>query len=312
MKKLMLFFTLIFLVSCSNYSARKDLSQNITFENNLLPGEYHLNLISLDYPDTYKEKMAFYKELDMILKHLNSTQKSSINLLLTKEMKKDFDSLISSKQIVQENLAMKNIRDLNSDEISFLNSLNIKTADDFGTSQKLLNKQYFLLLELLEKSSLYNEHYPYTELDKNLLMKTIFTDRNFLVENLKMLKKNFVYDSSIAIGELPIFIDEKSTDFSNLNSRVVFKPSQENSGFTVLKNTLLIYVGDNKNISNANTKYRLFSELYKIKTPKELMNNSLLVKTTGVSKILNWKRDSYKKFSTDNSSLENKFDSWGN
>src|SRR5574344_2493003 len=97
MKKLIVFFALIFLVSCSNYSSRKDLSQDITFENNLLPGEYHFNIISLDYPSTYKEKMAFYKELDAVLKHLNNIQKSSINLLITKEMKKDFDSLISSK-----------------------------------------------------------------------------------------------------------------------------------------------------------------------------------------------------------------------
>ncbi|MBC2851472.1 hypothetical protein H5J22_08715 [Cetobacterium sp. 8H] len=309
MKKLLILFSLVGLMGCSEFSHRKDTSQNIVFQNTIPNGEYNLNLISINYPKSYNEKISFYKELNETLKNINDAQKNAINLLLDNDMENDFSSLFKSGWIDNEIIGMKNAEDLTKSELDFLNTFNIEIPENAGEIQKVLNKQYYLLLKLTDNIDMYNSSYLYTELDKNLLMENILMERTSLIENLKKLEKNFVYYKSSNIVTKPIFIDEYSSKITEtLENPIIFQNSKDFSGFKVLKNNLLIFVGDGKDTFSTEN-YKLFSHFYNLKSPSEMKENLILADSTGVSQFVNWKRKEWKNTNI-KTSLETKFSAW--
>lgn len=309
MKKLLILFSLVGLMGCSEFSHRKDASQNIIFQNAIPNGEYNLNLISINYPKSYNEKTSFYKELNETLKNINDAQKNAINLLVNSDMEHDFSSLFTSGWIDNEIIGMKNAEDLTKSELDFLNTFNIGTPENAGEIQKNLNKQYYLLLKLTDNIDMYNSTYLYTELDKNLLMENILMERTSLIENLKKIEKNFVYYKSSDIVTKPVFIDESSSKIpETLKNPIIFQNSKDFSGFKILKNNLLIFVGDGKEVLSTEN-YELFSYFYNLKSPSEMKENSILSNSTGVSQFTNWKRKEWKNTNL-NTSLETKFSTW--
>lgn len=309
MKKLLILFSLVGLMGCSEFSHRKDASQNIIFQNAIPNGEYNLNLISINYPKSYNEKTSFYKELNETLKNTNDAQKNAINLLVNSDMEHDFSSLFTSGWIDNEIIGMKNAEDLTKSELDFLNTFNIGTPENAGEIQKNLNKQYYLLLKLTDNIDMYNSTYLYTELDKNLLMENILMERTSLIENLKKIEKNFVYYKSSDIVTKPVFIDESSSKIpETLKNPIIFQNSKDFSGFKILKNNLLIFVGDGKEVLSTEN-YELFSYFYNLKSPSEIKENSILSNSTGVSQFTNWKRKEWKNTNL-NTSLETKFSTW--
>ena len=107
----------------------------------------------------------------------------------------------------------------------------------------------------------------------------------------------------------PIFISNNLASLpQELKNPIIFKNSNEFSGFKVLKNNLLIFVGDGKELFSTED-YRLSSHLYSLNSPTELKENLILSYSVGISRFLNWKRKEWK--NTDmNTSLESKFSTW--
>lgn len=300
MKKLLILLCLYNLIGCSNFSPRKDLSSNITFKN-LSEGEHHFTLISIKYPKTYKDKIKFYKELNSTLIKINDAQKTAINLIISPDMKKDIDSLFESGWIDKEILAMKNSNDLSEKDIAYLNSFKVATPIDAGISQMILNKQYYLLLSLLDSQNMYNSNYLYTELDKIQLMESILLERNELIKNLEKLKNNFVY-----LDEYKNFATfSPNGKYSNI-SPIIFIKTNKFSGFEVLKNNILISTEKFGKFSKS-THYSLDSKVVYLNTPSELSNSKLISNSEGVSKLLIWNRVMPKKKIPSSFNLENKF-----
>lgn len=303
MKKILILLATTMFMGCSNFSPRKDLSSNIVFKN-LKEGEHKFTLISIDYPKSYKAKVRFYKELNIALNKINDAQKTAINIVVNKEMVNDLESLLENGWIDKEILAMKNASDLTGEELTYLNTINISVPQEGGETQKILNKQYYLLLTLLDSKEMYNSNYLYTELDKSNLMEGILLERNEVIANLNKIKKNFVYTEDLK-GK-PVYL--KTIKKTTL-SPVIFVPSKEYHGFRVLKDNILIYVGENgKKLETA--KFDLKSNIVRLTTPLNLDNPSLIMESEGVSKLLNWERVKSKGRMTKVPSIEDKFLNW--
>lgn len=307
MKKFILLFSLITLVGCSQFSNRKDQSQNIVFSSSIPQGRYDFTIVSLSYPQDYNNKIDFYKNFNRALSDLTGVQKSGLNLLITKEMNTDFTSLLTTGWFDKEILGMKIVEDLDENDINYLNSLNISTPTNAGNLQELLNRQYYLLLQLTNNENMYNSEFLYTELDKSLLMENILLDRKSLIDNLKSIQNNFVYNSDIHKKNVPIFINTKGINIDEFpDNPVIFENSNVASGFKVLSNNLVIFTGINNKVYSTDD-YEFISNIVSPSSFDELKNISR--NSTGVSKILTWKRKKWKKASF-NESLENKFSTW--
>lgn len=307
MKKFILFFSLITLVGCSQFTNRKDQSQNIVFNSSIPQGKYNFTLVSLNYPQDYNNKIDFYKNLNKSLSELTSVQKNNLNILITENMYNDISSLLNTGWFDKEIIGMKVVEDLNRTDIDYLNAINISTPTNAGQLQELLNKQYYLLLKLIDSENMYNSEFLYTELDKSLLMENILLDRKSLIENIKNIQKNFVYDSNINMKNVPIYLN---SNFSNINkfssNPVIFENSNKASGFKVFSKNLVIFIGDNNELYS-NKDYEFTSTIV---SPSSLNNLKEISKnSTGVSKIINWKRKEWKK-TINNETLESKFSTW--
>ena len=307
MKKFILLFSLITLVGCSQFTNRKDQSQNITFNSSIPQGKYNFTLVSLNYPQDYSNKIEFYKNLNNSLSELTSVQKNNLNILITENMHNDISSLLNTGWFDKEVTGMKVVEDLNKADINYLDTINISTPTNAGELQALLNKQYYLLLKLTDSENMYNPEFLYTELDKSLLMENILLDRKSLIENIKNIRKNFVYDSTINMKNVPIYLNSKSSNINEFSSNpVIFENSNKVSGFKVFSKNLVIFIGDNNELYS-NKDYEFTStvvSLTSLNNLKEISKNS-----TGVSKIINWKRKEWKK-TTNNETLESKFSTW--
>ncbi|MGL5279935.1 MAG: hypothetical protein ACRC8M_12850 [Cetobacterium sp.] len=307
MKKIILLFSLITLVGCSQFSSRKDQSQNIVFQNSVPQGKYNFTIVSLNYPQTYSDKISFYKTLNSNLSNLNDVQANGINLLISNEMDQDFSSLLNTGWFDKEILGMKIVEDLTNDDINYLNKITVATPENAGNLQKLLNKQYYLLLQLTDNEYMYNSEFLYTELDKSLLMESILLNRKSLIDNLNKIKKNFIYSIHSDVTNAPIYLSTNDINLNNFpNNPVIFEKSTENSGFKVLSNNLIIFVGNGKNIYSTED-YNFTANIVTPKSLDELKNISR--DSTGVSRILKWKRKEWRKNST-NENLEKKFSTW--
>lgn len=307
MKKFILFFSLITLVGCSQFTNRKDQSQNIVFNSSIPQGKYNFTLVSLNYPQDYNNKIDFYKNLNKSLSELTSVQKNNLNILITENMYNDISSLLNTGWFDKEIIGMKVVEDLNRTDIDYLNAINISTPTNAGQLQELLNKQYYLLLKLIDSENMYNSEFLYTELDKSLLMENILLDRKSLIENIKNIQKNFIYDSNINMKNVPIYLN---SNFSNINkfssNPVIFENSNKASGFKVFSKNLVIFIGDNNELYS-NKDYEFTSTIV---SPSSLNNLKEISKnSTGVSKIINWKRKEWKK-TINNETLESKFSTW--
>ncbi|MGL4642503.1 MAG: hypothetical protein ACRCVB_05430 [Cetobacterium sp.] len=307
MKKILLLFSLITLVGCSQFSARKDQSQHITFNNSISRGKYNFNLISLEYPNNYNGKIDFLKNLNNSLTNLNSVQKNNLNLLITKEMDTDFSSLIETGWFDKEIIGMKIVEDLSTEEKAFLNDFSIEVPENAGITQKLLNRQYFLLLKLTDNESLYNSSYLYTELDKSLLMEDILLSRKSIVDNINSIKKNFVYSDWTENDKKAVYIKNANQDINSLEDKsIIFKNSDVNSGFKVFPNSLVLFLGNSHKYLSTDD-YELTSNLVLVKSFDELKN--LTNDSNSVSNLLSWKRKDWTKNDT-TESLENRFSTW--
>ncbi|MGL5960364.1 MAG: hypothetical protein ACRCZ0_00215, partial [Cetobacterium sp.] len=175
-----------------------------------------------------------------------------------------------------------------------------------GENQKLLNRQYFILLELTQNENMYNSEFLYTELDKSLLMEDIFLNRQSTIDNLNKIKQNFVYSENNNSEDRVIFIKNSNTSLNSLKNKIIFIESNSQSGFKVLQNSLALFVGNNENVL-FNDDYNFTSNLVKLNSFDEL--KEVIRNSTPVSNLNNWKRNESKN-NIEAKPLYNKFSDW--
>lgn len=304
MKKILLLIPFTLIVGCSNFSPRKDLSKNITFENSIIKkGEYNFTLISLNYPGNYSDKVKFFNTLNDTLVNLDPYRKSNLNLIISPDLEKDINALLETGWIGKESLVMKNAADLDKTEKIFLDSLNIKTPENSGNIQKYLNLQYYFLLKLNNSENLYNSNVLYTEYDKSLFAENLIIKRKNLIDNLKSIKKNFVYESKNKFNTQDIIFTQND---SNLSNPVIFVDSNKFSGFTLDNDSLI--VSTNSNHEFLSTKNYIFtSQIANLTSPNEIIHYSFKKNSIGVSNLNIWERIVKENSRDENISLENNF-----
>ncbi|MGL5356394.1 MAG: hypothetical protein ACRDAQ_07625, partial [Cetobacterium sp.] len=175
-----------------------------------------------------------------------------------------------------------------------------------GDIQKLLNQQYYILLKLTQNENMYNPEFLYTELDKSLLMQNVLTSRKLTIESLSKLQNNFVYLEESNNKNKPLYLSSNNSNEVLFNNPVIFKNSNDNSGFKVLQNSLVLFVGTNKDILSTKD-FSFTSNLVNIQSLDEL--KSVSKNSNSVLNLLNWKR---RKSNNNNKidSLNNKFSNW--
>ncbi|MGL5088442.1 MAG: hypothetical protein ACRC6Z_03155 [Cetobacterium sp.] len=306
MKKILLLFSLITMIGCSQFSNRKDHSQNISFKSSFLKGKHNFTLISLSYPKLYNDKINFYNDLSQKLSELNEIQKNSINLIITKDIQNDFNSILKNGWFDKEVVGMKIVEDLNDDDKLILQELNILTPTNAGDIQKLLNQQYYLLLKITQNETMYNSEFLYTELDKSLLMQDILINRKIIVESLSKLQNNFVYLEESKIENKPLYLASNTSSIHQLTNPVIFEDSSSYSGFKVLPSSLILFIGNGKEVLSTED-FTLTSNLISIISFNELKEISR--NSEAISDLLNWQRKELK-VNNEIDSLNTKFSNW--
>ena len=156
----------------------------------VIPGKYEIRIYELNYPESLSEKNKFYNEFNQVLKNVDKNKKYS--LLLEKRFYDDIKKIEESQLSDEENLLEIPASSLDENQrqelISMSSKLNL--TQYLGTDQEFLNRQVYILNQLLNKDG-FDENNVYSELDKEFLVSELKEKRKNIVENFR--KSNFEY-----------------------------------------------------------------------------------------------------------------------
>ena len=170
----------------------------------VIPGKYEIRIYELNYPESLSEKNKFYNEFNQVLKNVDKNKKYS--LLLEKRFYDDIKKIEESQLSDEENLleipASSLDENQRQDLISMSSKLNL--TQYLGTDQEFLNRQIYVLYQLLDKPK-FNPNNVYSELDKEFLIEELKKNRKEVVENFEKSKVEYFikesYENS-GIGKL--------------------------------------------------------------------------------------------------------------
>ena len=165
----------------------------------VIPGRYRIKIFELNYPSGVLGKNYFYNNFSEVLEKADKNKKYSV--LIEKEFYIDMQKLKTDELSEEEKILELPASSLEGEQISELMSLTgkLNLSQYLGTDQEYLNRQIYLLYELLGKKG-YNGNNVYSELDKEFLIAE-------LKENRKKVIKNFEQ------SDFEYFIKE---DYSNI------------------------------------------------------------------------------------------------
>ena len=150
----------------------------------VIPGKYEIKIYELNYPEELFEKNKFYNEFNQVLKNVDKNKKYS--LLLEKrfydDMKKIEESELSDEEEILEIPASSLDENQRQELVSMSGKLNL--TQYLGTDQEFLNRQVYILNQLLNKEG-FDENNVYSELDKEFLISE-------LKEKIKNIVENFI------------------------------------------------------------------------------------------------------------------------
>ena len=218
----------------------------------VIPGKYEIRIYELNYPESLSEKNKFYNEFNQVLKNVDKNKKYS--LLLEKrfydDMKKIEESQLSDEENLLEIPASSLDENQRQDLISMSSKLNL--TQYLGTDQEFLNRQVYILNQLLNKDG-FDENNVYSELDKEFLVSELKEKRKNIVENFR--KSNFEYfvkesyknidfnkfeDDSIYTFDKDIVISE------NIEDQAILPEIKENIYLTDFPKDILNKLATNK------------------------------------------------------------------
>ncbi len=218
----------------------------------VIPGKYEIRIYELNYPESLSEKNKFYNEFNQVLKNVDKNKKYS--LLLEKRFYDDIKKIEESQLSDEENLleipASSLDENQRQDLISMSSKLNL--TQYVGTGQEFLNRQIYILKQLLNKEG-FDGNNVYSELDKEFLITELKEKRKNIVENFR--KSNFEYfikesyknidfnkfeDDSIYTFDKDIVISE------NIEDQAILPEIKENIYLTDFPKDILNKLATNK------------------------------------------------------------------
>ena len=280
MKKIFyLLICLIIFAGCDNVVLRKDKSERVTFNKEIPQGEYTLYMYELKYPEKQEEKIIFLSKFENFLKNRVEGLTEDVTFILPKNMYDDVNAVLNNEGIGIERAFFKSASyiDENDKKIIDRETKFVRTPKDAGEVQKYLNKQYYYILSLFGKQKEYKENFLYSEYDKRVLTAEYLNERKELKNILSEKKKNFV----VAVERLEevenykndlVYLKNSSQQFDDSlinGSRENIPPvlilnSGKYTGYTVNKNSVVLFAGSGKERLNYFRRYDFTTIIKKI------------------------------------------------
>lgn len=178
----------------------------------VIPGRYEIKLFEITYPTDLFGKNRFYNEFNTFLKNVKKDKKYSLLLenRFYQEMQDiKIDQLSEEEKILE--LPASSLNDYYRQQIAAMSG-GANLTEYIGTDQEFLNRQIFVLYELLNKSD-FNPRNVYSELDKEFLIEELKNHRKEVVENFEKSNVEFFIKETYENSGLNKFTDDSVYKF---------------------------------------------------------------------------------------------------
>ena len=178
----------------------------------VIPGRYEIKLFEITYPTDLFGKNRFYNEFNTFLKNVKKDKKYSLLLenRFYQEMQDiKIDQLSEEEKILE--LPASSLNDYYRQQIAAMSG-GANLTEYIGTDQEYLNRQIFVLYELLNKSD-FNPRNVYSELDKEFLIEELKNHRKEVVENFEKSNVEFFIKETYENSGLNKFTDDSVYKF---------------------------------------------------------------------------------------------------
>ena len=177
----------------SKFQSIKTYENGEMIEKKIIPGTYEIIIYDIKYPNDIFLKNKFYKDLksfiDLNYKDGKKISSKKYSIIIDSNFYKDIDKIENEELFQEEEFLGVEASSLTFDQKSILsnltNKLNLK--EYIGTDQEYLNRQIYVIYELLGKKD-YNVHNVYSELDKEFLLTQLKDERKKTTANFKNLE----------------------------------------------------------------------------------------------------------------------------
>ena len=157
----------------------------------VIPGRYEIKLFEITYPTDLFGKNRFYNESNAFLKDIKVDQLSEEEKIL------ELPASSLDEYYRQQIIAMSN---------------GVNLTEYVGTDQEYLNRQIYVLYELLNKTD-FNPSNVYSELDKEFLIEELKNNRKEVVENFEKSNVEFFIKETYENSGLNKFKDDSVYKF---------------------------------------------------------------------------------------------------
>ena len=185
----------------------------------VIPGRYEIKLFEITYPSDLFGKNRFFNEFNTFLKGIEPIKTKSgepkvVNIRATRkyslllesrfyeEMQQIKEDLLSDEEKILE-LPASSLEDYYRQQLTSMSG-RMGATEYAGTDQEFLNRQIYVLYQLLDKPK-FNPNNVYSELDKEFLIEELKKNRKEVVENFEKSKVEYFikesYENS-GIGKL--------------------------------------------------------------------------------------------------------------
>lgn len=178
----------------------------------VIPGRYEIKLFEITYPTDLFGKNRFYNEFNTFLKNIKKDKKYSLLLenRFYQEMQDiKIDQLSEEEKILE--LPASSMDEYYRQQIVAMSS-GANLTEYMGTDQEYLNRQIYVLYELLNKTD-FNPTNVYSELDKEFLIEELRNHRKEVVENFEKSNVEFFIKETYENSGLNKFKDDSVYKF---------------------------------------------------------------------------------------------------
>ena len=205
----------------------------------VIPGRYRIKMFELNYPTGIIGKNNFYNNFNEVLEKVDKNKKYSV--LIEKEFYEDMKKLKTDELSEEEKILELPASSLEGNQIhellSLTSKLNLKQY--LGTDQEYLNRQIYLLYELLNKKE-YDINNVYSELDKEFLISELKEKRKKVIKNFEESKFEYFIKNSYSNMEINKYEDDTIYKFDK--DIVISQNIEEQAIFPEIK--LNVYLTD--------------------------------------------------------------------
>jgi len=203
----------------------------------VIPGRYEIKLFEITYPTDLFGKNRFYNEFNAFLKDIRKGKKYS--LLLEERFYQEMqdikvDQLSEEEKILE--LPASSLDEYYRQQITAMSN-GVNLTEYVGTDQEYLNRQIYMLYQLLDRKG-FDANLVYSELDKEFLIAELKTRRKEVVENFEKKRLEYFIKETYEDAGLDTYKDDSVYKFDK--DIVISKNIEEQAIFPDVSNNLYI------------------------------------------------------------------------